>query len=80
MAPRKKSDTPAVQPEAVHDEIMDLPQEALADVVPFPSADTYEAPSIVEFDVLDSMWDVRVSNAGAVDDRRRLTRNRPAPS
>ena len=78
MAPRKKSDTPAVQPEVVHDEIMDLPQEVLADVVPFPSADTYEAPSIVQIDVLDSMWDVPVTNVGSVDDRFPMP-NRPDP-
>ena len=57
------------KPAVVHDAVMDLPQEVLADVVPFPAADTYEAPSIVQVDVLDSMWDVRESNVGPVDDR-----------
>lgn len=79
MAPRKKSDTPAVQPEVVHDEIMDLPQEQLADVVPFPSADDPHTGSlVVEHDVLVSTWDVPTLAAGPVD-ARFPNPNRPDP-
>lgn len=64
MASRKKSDTPAVQPADVHDAVMDLPQEQLAEVVPFPSDETVEEPEVVMFDV-----DHPVFNGGPVDTR-----------